>query len=363
MTATYDATPIPTPSDLPPLPTGTFFLPLLTNRVSSTCFNDSQQSQAWSCNLITGLYMNVTKNTDYSTPGDYSVSINCNQSLTIASNYYSYGEQPPLILNPLSMELVKDTVEPTRGPAWFRMLPYNKTVIIPENALTPPNTFRKDKARDVNSNRFGIGPGDLKRKGLAQVGDRPWICTWPETFLEIFIFPQQPSSWNRPAASSSTALPSSATSLPPQSSTYPGAGYPTTSFASSSAGPPQTTAVGGPPGAANTSGATLPSLPPPYPRVIKVEERRIEGSPPATCAQVEIKEANKPAIPVLGPDGNPIIITIDDMEAPVTTTVAANSPSGAPGRRWVESEWRRHMLYERDTGADISECGCVWFLT
>ena len=358
MTATYDATPIPTPSDLPPLPTGIFLLPLYTNRVSSTCFNDSQQSQAWSCSIImSGLYLNITKNTDYSTPGDYSVSINCNQSLTISSNYYSYGEQPPLIPNPLSMELVKDTVEPTRGPAWFRMLPYNKTVIIPENALTPPSSLRKDK-------RFGIGPGDFKRKGLAaQVGDRPWICTWPETFLEIFIFPQQPSSWNRPAASSSTAFPGSATSQPPQSSTYPGASYPTTSFAPSSAGPSQTTPVGASPGPASSSGAGSLSLPSPYPRVIKVEERRIPGSPPATCAQVEIREANKPAIPVLGPDGNPIIITINDMEAPISSTMSANAPSAAPGKRWVESQWPHQMLYERDTVADISECGCVWFLT
>jgi hypothetical protein len=36
----FDVIPIPTPTDLQPLPTGRYGLPLLANRVSNTCFKD-----------------------------------------------------------------------------------------------------------------------------------------------------------------------------------------------------------------------------------------------------------------------------------------------------------------------------------
>ena len=327
----------------------------MPNRVSSTCFNNTQQSQAWTCNLIySGLYLNITKNTDFATPGDYSVSINCNRSLTIAGDYYSYGEQPPLIPNPLAMELVNDTFEPTRGPAWFRMMPYNKTVLVHENALIAPNALG---TRDLRSNAFGVGPGDFKRKGLAQVGDRPWICTWPETFLELFIYPQQITGGSKPSSSSSTTPPTS--SVTPESGSPAAAG----AYPSSSATPTESSTTSSAAGN-TTAGGSNPTPTPPYPRVMKLEERRLDDSAPAVCSQVEIKEINKPAVPVLDKDGNPVVITISELEPTTVAAIIADVPSDALEKRSPNGQWHdRQALEGRDTGADISPCGCMWFWT
>ncbi|KAF3761336.1 hypothetical protein M406DRAFT_357696, partial [Cryphonectria parasitica EP155] len=51
ITVTFDATPIPTPSNLPDLAEGSFGLPLNLNQDPNTCFNDTSQTSAWSCNI------------------------------------------------------------------------------------------------------------------------------------------------------------------------------------------------------------------------------------------------------------------------------------------------------------------------
>ncbi|KAH8897032.1 hypothetical protein GQ53DRAFT_638324 [Thozetella sp. PMI_491] len=371
-TVTYDATPIPTPTDLPPLATGTFGLPLMSNRVSSTCFNDTQQSQAWSCSIVmSGLYLTVLKDPGSSSPGDYSVNIDCNRSLTIQNNVYSYGEQPPIFPNPkpLPMELVNDTYEPSRGPAWFRMMAYNKTIIIPDNALAP-SVFNGQK-RGV-SNSFRMGPDDFKRKGVAQIGDKPWICTWPDTFLELFIYPVQNSSWNRPPPMPNSGSDGGSTSGPPPTSTSSSGnphaantGSPGTNTITTA---PTPTGFGGKTYTTSSASAASvsssvsmfpsdqggPSPPPPYPRVIKLEERRISGSPPATCVQVEIKDPGRPAVPVKDKDGNDVTITIAET-LPPQSSMAMTDLS-------LDGEEKR-SLYNRDAGADLSQCGCIWFLT
>ncbi|OIW25293.1 hypothetical protein CONLIGDRAFT_656944 [Coniochaeta ligniaria NRRL 30616] len=343
VTVTYDATPIPTPTDLPELVTGAFSLPLMTNRVSSTCFNDTTQSQAWNCNvlLFAGMIMNVHRNDG----GGYSISVTCNQSLTLANNVYSYGEQPFLIPSPMPMELVNDTFQPARGPAWFRMMPFNKTVILPEPVLsaTPASSAPTQVvARNNFNNAFGTGPGDFKRKGIAQTGDKPWVCTWPETFLEIFIYPQQNSSWNKvPASGTSGSWPSAtpAPGSPTSSPTYGGNG--------AGGGGPTTT---GPYMPIDTTGWELP--PPPYPRVIKIEERRIDSSPMPSCRQVEITGDGEPAKPVKDANGNDVVIYIVENEPP---------PPGVPATS-QSTRISNSAIEYRDT-SDISDCGCMWYIT
>lgn len=358
VTVTYDATPIPTPTDLPDLVTGAFSLPLMTNRVSNTCFNDTTQSQAWNCNVLifAGMTMNIQKNDHAS--GGYSIGVTCNQSLTLANNVYSYGEQPFVIPTPTPMELVNDTFQPARGPAWFKLMPFNKTIILPEGVLTaPPSSSPATQvvARNFN-NAFGSGPGDFKRKGIAQTGDKPWVCTWPETFLEIFIYPQQNSSWNKPLPSMTSGSWPGATPAPTSSissSTVPGGngaypnGYPPASTTAS--GTPTTT---GPYMPVDTSGWEMP--PPPYPRVVKIEERRIDRSPMPSCRQVEITGDGKPARPVKDANGNDVVIYIVENEPPPPGAAATNASS--------ERDDKAVIAYRRDS-SEISDCGCMWFIT
>lgn len=358
MTVTYDATPIPTPTDLPELVTGAFSLPLMTNRVSNTCFNDTTQAQAWNCNVLifSSMVMNIQHN-NINSAGGYSISIDANQTLTLSNNVYSYGEQPFLMTNPMPMELVNDTFQPARGPAWFRMMPFNKTVIVPESLLTASSVAATPTsqvvARNFN-NAFGSNPGDFKRKGIAQPGDKPWLCSWPETFLEIFIYPQQNSSWNKVPP---TGTPSSSLSTTP----VPGPSPPTNSGWGGGSGgngfPPaaSTTAVG----AATTTGPFAPTdtagwQPPPplYPRVIKIEERRIDRAPMPTCRQVEITDDGRPARPVKDANGNDVVIYIVENEPP------------PPGSSATGQSSRAHAsgLEHRDS-SEISDCGCMWFIT
>ncbi|KAK4128443.1 hypothetical protein N657DRAFT_562371 [Parathielavia appendiculata] len=208
----YGATPIPTPPDLQPLPTGTFAMPLMTNSVSQTCIRDSTLSQAWSCNLvISGLTLTVTKDND-----DYRASVNCNHSFTIMNHVYAYGEQPPLIQEPVTLDLVGDKFEPGRGPAWFKLLPFNKTVILPESMFGSPSAAdAQNRARHVATSISG-GVSNFKRKGIAQRGDKPWVCSWPNTHLVLFIYAQQNSSftnWSKTMSASVSSPSTLSTSL------------------------------------------------------------------------------------------------------------------------------------------------------
>ncbi|KAK4229395.1 hypothetical protein QBC38DRAFT_359836 [Podospora fimiseda] len=186
-TATFGAIPIPTPPDLQPLPTGTFSMALMTSRESKTCFQDTTLSTAWACFFVMGPHLTIAQ-----ADAGYTASLTTNESLTVSNHVYSYGEQPPWFEKPFTLGLVNDTFELTRGPAWYKLLQYDKTVVIYEsllNASTTPTVSRK-MVRNLG------GFGDLKRKNVAQPGDKPWVCTWPDVYLELFIYPQQNTSLN-----------------------------------------------------------------------------------------------------------------------------------------------------------------------
>lgn len=358
VTVTYDATPIPTPTDLPALVTGTFKLPpLMTNRMSNTCFNDTTQAQAWNCNVLMSshLFMNIQTNKINNASG-YSISVNCNQSFTLSNNVYSYGVQPFVIPNALPMELVKDTYQPARGPAWFRMLPFNKTVIVPESLLTasPSSPMPTQVVGRNFNNAFGSNPGDFQRKNTAQTGDRPWVCTWPQTFLEIFIYPQQNSSLINISPSGTSGSSSSVTPAPGSPTTAnngSGGGntpYTWTGYARASATNGAIATSTGPYAPVDTTGWDLPW----YPRVIKIEERRINRSPMPSCRQVEVTGDGQPARPVKDANGNDVVIYIAETEPPPPGATTTSRSTGA----------QNSVLGYRDS-SEISDCGCMWFIT
>ncbi|KAK3692484.1 hypothetical protein B0T22DRAFT_475396 [Podospora appendiculata] len=423
-TTTYDATAMATPTSLAPLPTGNFSMPLMVpTRSSNTCFNDTTQSKAWGCYFspMTGMYMTIDKK-GANQPGEYTFSLRCNQSLTLAANFYSYGEQPPQISQPLTLELVTDILEPTRGPAWFKMVPYNKTMILPEAVLSSTGSssvsgrmIRDRAARDDDDSRNGGSrTGDFKRKGVAEQGDKPWICNWPGTYLEVFIYPDQnasPNPFGQPPSSSTSSSPSTSPqptpppssgsttsqstastsstldpdrqeSVPPSStpsssssySKWDGAhggynnnnnnnnhGYEDHTVVARSAGPQPSTS------AYPSNGSPLGEMPrPSYPKALKLEERRVYGAPMPQCTQVEIQGPGQPAKPVRDSNGN--VVTIDILE----TSPSGPSSSATQGQSDLQThvgrraaDWRRERnpLPDRDNDADVSKCGCMWFIT
>lgn len=164
--------PLPTvPAGLPPLAEGPYSLPLMGPRYSNTCFQDPSQGRAWNCDAIMSqLTMYIRRRpsaADLATDlTAYSLDFTYNQSYTQESNVYTYGVQPPS-LNDQQLQLVNDTFERSRGPAWALALPYNKTVILPEEFLTPTKNSSSDEVQ--RRMMFGF---DFKRKGLAQTGEK-----------------------------------------------------------------------------------------------------------------------------------------------------------------------------------------------
>ncbi|CAJ2505306.1 Uu.00g127000.m01.CDS01 [Anthostomella pinea] len=401
-TITYDATPLSTvPPGLPDLAEGTYAMPLMNTRMSNTCFNDTTQAQAWNCNFVfSQLSMVVEKLRNVPDTLAYSMNFTYNDTYTIQRYIYSYGVQPP-DLTDLQLKLVNDSYESaTRGPAWAFEIPYNKTIILPEEFLTPASSTNKKLRRMDFSGDFS---GDFKRKGIAQVGDKPWICHWNSTVLETFIYASQNSSYSRPVgldgsdSASATATPSSdnAASVPAASAASPTSAAETTSverrdaqreefgehsplfsdsdveygnqylssFGTTSSPTTYVESVTVTTTAAPSSSATdyfsnnpmPPNKDPPYPRVVKMEERRIPGYATTMpwCRQFEVIADGVEARPVLDASGNFIDVEIVEEDSKYETPTSKRAVADP-------------FLTNRDSdnsGNDMTDCGCMWWLT
>ncbi|ERS98012.1 hypothetical protein HMPREF1624_06185 [Sporothrix schenckii ATCC 58251] len=357
VTVTVDATPIPTPTNLPGLPTGTFGLPFQINESPGACFNDTTQAQAWKCGIANQYSMTLTVNSLPLTPDGpmYDISIHCNESATYENNLFFYGEQAPTIKSRAPLLLVNDTLDLNRGPAWFKMMPYNKTVIVRESFLSAPNAQPTTEASTTNNNKRGAGgltgslsfdaAGPFGRKGamLAQAGDKPWVCTWPDTILEIFIYPNQNTSMYR-LSLSSTYTPSTTTPTPTQMN-------PSSTGAAADGGAATATESNS---SATSTPPLFPNAPPPYPRVVKMEERRMANSPQATCMQYELKleGTSLKAVPNRDASGQPIQVTISEIES---------GPSlFSQGKRDIMGAGE---VFEKRDESGLSKCGCLWMVT
>lgn len=317
---TFDATPIATPSDLPALSQGQYGLPLALNKSPNTCFNDTSQTSAWSCNIVFGqlmsLEMLITRNApQLGKDGAYEVWMGSNTSRNLEIDLLSYGASVPAIDPSMSLELVNDTFDLSRGPAWFRMTPYNKTVVVAEDLLSADTSSSSKAKRDPA--KFNT-VANFQRKGVASAGEKPWICTWPDTFVEVFIYATQNSSYvSETSGGTITAAPT-------------------------------TTATATGTGSAATATATteMISVQPlqGYPRAVKVKERRITKNSRPYCVQVEVNFDNTTS-PVVDSDGNQVTIEIDEIEQ-----------SNGMDKRDMEK-----LVFGRGNGGDMSDCGCMWF--
>ncbi|EPE04704.1 glucan 4-alpha-glucosidase [Ophiostoma piceae UAMH 11346] len=371
ITVTVDATPIPTPSNLPGLPTGTFSLPLQKDEGPGACFNDTTQAQAWSCNIPFQYGMIMTINSLSPTPDGpmYNLSINCNMSATVANNVYFYGEQAPVITTPMPMQLVNDTLDPNRGPAWFKMMPYNKTVVVHETWLSAPAAAATDSPSNKKRYHDNVAPASIvwgdggnpfHRKGVipAQAGDKPWVCTWPDTILEVFIYPNQNTSMYKISLSSAYTPSSAMPTLASGSAANAGevvSGAAVAPTAGITAIKATSTPFPGP-----TQFPNMPPLPPPFPRVVKVEERRMAKSPQATCVQYELKDEGfgLKGAPLLDVNGNIVEITIAEVES--GPPLFSQSKRDVFGSEVYESDGE---VFDKRDSFGLSKCGCLWMVT
>lgn len=315
MTTTFDASPMTTvPAGLPTLPTGTYSLPIeLPSTVQSSCIDSSAESAAWSCNIPDSpLQMEVQAIPSEDSTHANEVAINFgNNSMPV----YPYGAQPPTLADAQVMNLVIDNQDTSKGPAWFFQTTYNKIVVLPESTLTVGMTKREASSQYKQLQ-------DFQRKGVAQPGDKPWFCYWNGTLLEAFLYVNLTSSSGEQAASSSSSAAAAAAT--------------------------QTSSGGSAPTA--TSNAKFLAA---YPKVIKVEERRVPRGSQAIspyCIQQTI-DGNGVASPYLNSTGQQVSIYLNETE-PTTVTPVSDKRSLPV----IISE-RDLTLETRDSS---SSCACVW---
>lgn len=247
---------------------------------------------------------------------------------------FLWGTQPPSVFHE-TMTLVNDTFEPRRGPAWWLKVKYDKIVVVAEDSFTINNNNNNNNnnggngGNNTNNNKRWNNLGgpmvdyEVIRAKAASIGakngDRPWICTWPGTTLEIFIYPVQNSSASpNPTSGSKTQSTSSTSSVP---NPYP------------------------------TDGLHA------YPKTVKFLERRVSSdSPKAFCRQVQIIDNGHGMKNLTDPYGNPIQFEISE-----NVDDDDDDDSSYKAKRQVRRGWSQpyvsRELYE------LTPCGCLWWAT
>ncbi|KAI0396588.1 hypothetical protein F5Y17DRAFT_91094 [Xylariaceae sp. FL0594] len=182
------------PPGLPPLEEGQFGMPLFDPRSTNSCLKDLGQGHTWDCRvsgIMAQLLLTVARKEGVPTYKAYTLDLQPMSSRTLESYVYTYGQQPPSVRDQ-QLQIVADVFQEDKGPAWGFAIPYTKTVILPQIFLMPPGNNESGSGRHAHPRRsYPLG---FKRTAQAQVGDRPWICTWPATTLEVFIYPNQNAS-------------------------------------------------------------------------------------------------------------------------------------------------------------------------
>jgi hypothetical protein len=363
------------PDGLPPLDTGCFTLsPLITRNAPNECFASRSQLAAWSCSVPFAMYyLSIDRIPLQPNTTDYTVSLIAydNRNNTRIPRY-PWGAAPPVINNTTSLRLVFDTYETDQGPAWWARIPYNKTVIIEEDRMSRVLSkrraskedgfhYRRDFHHSTDRNSLTLRQPDGRKEveidgadiGAGE-GDKPWICTWPNTILEIYVYPAQQSNdqhtappqlaryhissmrndklssgdkHSRDYPSLLSVIPSEAATstvtvtdmISPEPSWYPSEGL------------PQTLDV--------------------YSQVIKIKERRLSslGSSAATCRQVQVIDGGNNDIPILDDGGQLVELMLSEIE----------------DDREITQRGRNH--FGRSSGqtsavSELTNCGCLWWV-
>lgn len=311
VTYTSDVTPLSTtPTNLPGLPTGRFTVPANTQNQSKFCVARTSYASTWACQNQGFLDIEIQGSNEHA-----SIYI----PTPVIDGAFTYGAQPPFLPTPtqeLHMMLDKDDVD--FGPALFFSSPFNKLVIVQEDAFPTPSAQKR------SISELDILALQWQRKQVAKPGDKPWFCWWNETAMEFFIYVNETNSGATPV----TAPAGTVTASP----TITTAGGGLASLGSMTMGTPRTT---------SPSKRETIAGPGNYPRRIKIEEKRaIPDAPQPYCMQMQVLDNLE-----VGPLSN----------NPVAIETIQPSSSGSPQRR-AEDGW----LWGRDDNSYDNTCYCEW---
>ena len=211
-----DATPLPTPTNMPTIPTGSFAVTLNDPTViTSACLTEPVQNNSWDCS--NGATLNIVINL---TPQSSSPYV----SLTyppLPNGQIRYGAQPPQLSGPTNLVLSKDKSAFNNGPAYAFEQFFNKTVIV--RAEDFPGAIPLSKRdRGWSMKRWfqdsavweGLSmlskrqeqESDWNQTEYASPTDRPWLCFWNQTILDGFIYVTENVNAAASAAPSAGAL-------------------------------------------------------------------------------------------------------------------------------------------------------------
>lgn len=332
-----DASPISSPTSGPA--TGVYALDLSApEEVEASCINDMNQAAAWSCNMAdsNSLAMNVAFSSSASSS---SSSLNAFVFSTADQDNITYGVRTP-VTNWSPLTPVVDLDDPRRGPAYYFTAYYDKLVVLDEGTFSPTHVNYK---RDTH-HMFG----GWVRHEVVPAGEQPWFCYFNQTFIEVFIYVSDNSSASESSASAATSQPtgSAAVTSSPYSyaSSVPLTG--STSFAVSPSTAPvssawtSTSASGS--AAYPTGGARKRddgdvdwhSLDD-YPFVVKIEERRISGSPQGYCQKMQILDDGT-AGQVADHTGQFIQFTLNETDPTYGSAASSGASNSGSTRRLLK---------------------------
>ena len=258
-----------------------------------------------------------------------------------------YGAQPPQLSGQTNLFLMKDKDDSSRGPAYFFAQQYNKTVIVHNSDLGGLSNSKRSFLNRWFSGQDAESPAGLSARDAydnawssnttAKPGERPWYCYWPGTILEGFIFVTQDAG-----------------QTPTKS-----AAYPTKSdLAAASSAPSQA-----------ASKRQAPADLPPYPKLVKIEERRNPfNTIKPFCQQMQILNSGKPGL-VTDSTGQLVQIQLEESEPSFVqhqlnpqTNFGQGAPSGLPATPAFPTGFpgRRRAIDKREGQGSGSSCQCEW---
>lgn len=175
-TPQMDATPVTSvPHPISTLPTGRYVLPASPKNQSKFCVADSDYKASWGC---------VNKGT---IPIDVHSIDRLHGSVSFPGGAYSgaftYGAQAPYLPVPTqSMIMVEDTNQENLGPALYFKTPFDKLVVVPQDAFPSDAVSKRviledEVLRNASHNSTAATPGQS-----------PWFCWWNNTIMEFFLY-------------------------------------------------------------------------------------------------------------------------------------------------------------------------------
>ncbi|KAI9737028.1 MAG: hypothetical protein M1834_000617 [Cirrosporium novae-zelandiae] len=299
-TTILDASPIPsTYTSVSAAPTGTYVFAVSSPTLSAdACLTDSSQKQAWGCADDGYLGLNI-----YTAGTATSPQISMGPTST-SSPKMVYGPQYPALKQPYTLVNMVDLEDLGLGPTKYFQEKYDKIMILQSSA------FSSDSKRSVNL-ADAFDRQLWTRDDAVKPGDTPWFCVWNDTVIEGFIYVDQ----NRSTATSTSSAASS------------------TSSSSSS-----------------KRDDDDDSFPGEYPRIMKIEERRIaQRSVDPYCQQMKIN-SDYSYCPVKDSSNNNVIIELSETESLSQDRLFPPATS-APGSRRRKRRIKRSLT---------DGCICQW---